>query len=186
MAIVLGGWLLTSCGSGTQASAPPVARPAATAAQGSSPSTVLQMLERALQEQTHQQYAQAVGDFLAVVKADPGNHIAWYDLGVIAHLHAEDSMAISDYQSALVGDPNYIPALYNLAVLQTAGQPKVAASLYEQVIRLQAGNADARLNLGFVLQSLGQAAAAKAQFAAAIRLDAQLASRVPVAEGGRA
>ena len=184
MAIVLGGSLLTSCGGGTPASAP-VTRPAATA-QSSSPSTVLPILERALQEQTHQQYAQAVGDFLAVVKADPGNQIAWYDLGVIAHLHAEDSMAITDYQSALVGDPDYIPALYNLAVLQGAGQPKAAAILYQKVIRLQPGNADARLNLGFVLRTLGQTAAAKAQFAAAIRLDPQLASRVPVAEGGRA
>jgi tetratricopeptide (TPR) repeat protein len=192
LATVLLGLMLAACGRGSSASAPPsttAARQATsppTSAPHTTPSSLLPTLQRALYEQTHEQYAEAVVDFLSIVKADPANQIAWYDLGVIAHTDGQNAQAISDYRSALAGDPDYIPGLYNLAVLETADQPKDAAALYQQVIQLQPNSADAHLNLGFILESLGQAANAKAQFADAIHFDAALASRVPAAEAGKA
>jgi tetratricopeptide (TPR) repeat protein len=121
-------------------------------------------------------------DFLNIVKADPASQIAWYDLGVIAHLHAEDAQAINDYEAALAGDPSYVPALYNLAVLETPTRPKDAAVRYGDVIRLQPANAAAHLNLGFVLKSLGQPVAAETQWNDAIRLAPALSARVPAAD----
>jgi tetratricopeptide (TPR) repeat protein len=146
----------------------------------------LPTLDRALREENSKQYAAAVADFLTVVKADPKNQIAWYDLGVIAGLHGETSQAVRDYQAAINGDATYVPALYNLATLEAATHPAVAVALYQRVIKLEPSDAAAHLNLGFALQSSGHVTAAKAQFVTAIRLEPALASRVPVADGGTA
>ncbi len=175
---------LAACGGGSAVSTPrPTPSTSAPAiAAHLTPALLLPTLNRALLEQTHKQYAAAVVDFLTVVKADPSSQIAWYDLGVIADLHAEDAEAITDYEAAIKGDPSYVPALYNLAGLETAGQPKAAAALYGDVIRLQPANAAAHLNLGFVLVTLGSPAAAKVQFADAIRLQPALSSRIPAAD----
>lgn len=182
---------LTACGSGSPAAtAPTTAQPTKTrpTTQGphATPPSVLPILNRALREQDQGQYARAVVDFLAVVKADPTSQIAWYDLGVIAGRHRETAGARRDYQAALHGDADYVPALFNLAQLDAPGDPRTAATLYQHVVRLQPKNANARLNLGFVLRSLGRGAAAKSQFAQAIRLDPRLASRVPATDRGAA
>jgi Tfp pilus assembly protein PilF len=175
---------LASCGAGSSASAshPTPSTTAAATAAHLTPTSLLPTLNRALSEQTHKQYAAAVVDFLNVVKADPNSQIAWYDLGVIAQLHAENAQAITDYETAIKGDPSYVPALYNLAVLEAPSQPKSAAALYNDVIRIQPASAAAHLNLGFVLLSIGSRAAAKVELADAIRLDPAFASRVPAAD----
>jgi tetratricopeptide (TPR) repeat protein len=124
--------------------------------------------------------ALAVSDFLAVVKADPSDKLAWYDLGVIAHRAGQDPEAIRDYRAALVAHPTYFPALYNLAILQTARDPKGAVQLYRRALAVEPRNAAAHLNLGFLLQSQGQHAAGSSEIAKAVALDPSLASRVPV------
>jgi len=129
--------------------------------------------------QAHGDHALAVADFLAVVKRDPRNKFAWYDLGDIADQAGQQVQAAGDYRRSLGIDPNYVPALFNLAVLETAGAPTAAATLYTQVLRVAPGDADAHLNLGFVLRSLGQTAAGDRQIATALRLDPSLAGRIP-------
>jgi tetratricopeptide (TPR) repeat protein len=166
--------------SGSQSTSP------TTSANHKTPASLLPTLDRALREENSKQYAAAVADFLTVVKADPSNQIAWYDLGVIAALHSETAQAIRDYQAAINGDPTYVPALYNLATLEATAHPAVAMGLYQRVIKIEPGNAAAHLNLGFALESLGRTTSAKAQFVTAIRLEPALASRVPVADGGTA
>jgi Tfp pilus assembly protein PilF len=123
--------------------------------------------------------ALAVVDFLAVVRTDRSNYIAWYDLGVIATENGQATQAANDYLSSLSGNPKYVPALYNLAILETAKQPQTAAELYQKVINIQQNDADAHLNYGFLLESMGQRLAGQLQIAAAVQLDPSLNPRVP-------
>jgi Tfp pilus assembly protein PilF len=123
--------------------------------------------------------ALAVVDFLAVVRTDRSNYIAWYDLGVIATENGQATQAANDYLSSLSGNPKYVPALYNLAILETAKQPQTAAELYQKVINIQQNDADAHLNYGFLLEALGQRLAGQLQIAAAVQLDPSLNPRVP-------
>ncbi len=122
--------------------------------------------------------ALAVADFLAVVKTDPRNPYAWYDLGVIAGQAGQPAEAAADLQRSIAADPRFVPALYNLAVIRTADAPAVAAQLYERAVRIEPKDAIAHLNLGFVLKTLGRTAAGNAQIATALRLDPSLATRV--------
>lgn len=123
--------------------------------------------------------ALAVSDFLAVVKADPANDVAWYDLGVIADQAKQQSHARKDYRAALASHPTYFPALSNLAILETPGDPSGAAALYCRAIAVEPRNGPAHLDLGFLLRSQGQSAAGTSEIATAVSLDPALASRVP-------
>jgi len=121
--------------------------------------------------------ALAVADLLDVVKQDPRNKFAWYDLGDLAGRAGQPAQAAADYRRALGIDPGYVPALYNLAVLETAGTPADAAALYQRVLRAAPGDAAAHWNLGHVLRTLGRTSAGDAQIATALRLDPSLADR---------
>lgn len=140
-------------------------------------------LNRAVHEEVSGNEAQAVVDFLMIVKTDPRNQIAWYNLGVIAGRNGQSNQAERDYRAALGGDPHYVPALYNLAVLEAPAHPAQAVVLYRQVVRLQPKMAAAHLNLGFALEALRQQAAGKAQIASALKLDPSLSSRLPTGGG---
>ena len=91
--------------------------------------SIVSELDRAVHEEVIGNDARAVVDFLAVVKADPRNHIAWYNLGVIADRNGQASQAVTDYRSALVGDAHYVPALYNLAELEAPAHAPEASAL---------------------------------------------------------
>jgi Tfp pilus assembly protein PilF len=69
--------------------------------------------------------------------------------------------------------------VFNLAVDTAKSDPSTAEQLYFKVIAQQPTFAAAWLNLGFILQSQGQTAQAKADWAKAIALDSSLASRIP-------
>ncbi len=163
------GLVLSACGGGpsTQSAAP------------STTTGIGSILTRAIHEMNSGNDAHAVTDFLAVVKADRKNYIAWYDLGVLAQGTHQANVAANDYLSSLGDNPKYVPALYNLAILETAKQPKEAATLYQDAIAAEPNDADAHLNLGFVLETLGQQLAGEEQIALAVKLDPSLNSRVP-------
>jgi len=150
------------------------------------PAALQSKLEQAIADENDGRYAAAAAGFLAVVKADPKNTIAWYDLGVMARRSGKDTQAFGDYRRALAGDPKYVPALYNLAELEAPHHPGEAAALYRKVLAADPKNAGARLNLGFALLAEGKTADGKAALAAAIKQQPSLASRVPVADGGTA
>jgi Tfp pilus assembly protein PilF len=141
-------------------------------------------LTKAIHELNAGMDAQAVADFLRIVKVEPKNQIAWYDLGVIAQQRGQTAQAEHDYRSSIAGDATYVPAIYNLAVLEAPTAPSTAETLYQLAIKLQPNNADAHLNLGFVLQQLGQPAAGGLQLARAVKLDPSLASRIPTTTTG--
>lgn len=180
--LVVVGAVLTTLFSACGGAHPTAATPTTTAANA----LVTQRLDMAVAEQNKSENAAAVADFLAVVKLDPENKIAWYDLGLIAQQENQENQAISDYLHSLGGDPDYVPSLYNLAILETATSPSYAVGLYTRLLRLQPDDAAAHLNLGFVYMNENRAAQAKTQFSAAIRLDRALASRIPKLMGGTA
>lgn len=164
VAVTLLSLILASCGSGN----------------GSGSSTTIDtQLADGIHAQAKGDSALAVADYLAVVKRDPSNKLAWYDLGVIAHQAGQDTEAAKDYQAALASDAHYVPALYNLAILKTATDPKTAEQLYETAAEVEPKNAKVHLNLGFVLKMLGQDAKGNAEIAQAVKLDPSLAPRVP-------
>ncbi len=146
---------------------------------GSSASPVNPKLSEGIRAEESGNSALAVSDFLAVVKADPTDNVAWYDLGVIAHQAGQDPQAVKDYRAALAAHPNYFPALYNLAVLESGSNPAGAVALYRRAISAEPKNGAAHLNLGFLLRSLGKGAAGTEEITKAVSLDPALASRVP-------
>ena len=163
------GLILSACGGGP---ATPSAAPTTTTGIGS-------ILTRAIHEMNSGHDAPAVADLLAVVKADRQNYVAWYDLGVLAQRTHQANLAANDYLSSLGSNPKYVPALYNLAILETAKQPEAAARLYQDAIDAKPNDADAHLNLGFVLETLGQQLAGEEHIAYAVKLNPSLNSRIP-------
>jgi Tfp pilus assembly protein PilF len=173
VAVVAGlGLALSACGGGSPAASPPAKVP------------VDATLTKAIHALDSGDKATAVADFLLIVREDPKNQIAWYDLGYIAQENDQDSQAIHDYQSSLAGDPNYVPALYNLAILDTPSAPQTAATLYERAIKVEPDDADAHLNYGFLLETLGQEKASQEQLFRAVQLDPTLKSRIPASASG--
>ncbi|HEY8741360.1 MAG TPA: tetratricopeptide repeat protein [Candidatus Dormibacteraeota bacterium] len=122
---------------------------------------------------------EAINDYNKVLAHDPKNKYAYYDLGLIDQQAGRNDSAEKRYRSALTVDPQFEPALFNLAILRTVPSRSEAENLYRQVITVDAKNAAAHLNLGFVLKSEGRTDEASAEFATAVALDAQLAPRVP-------
>jgi len=123
-------------------------------------------------DDAEQLYRQALGH-------DPHSAFAYYDLGTIEQQRGQVTTAIDAYEAALDSDPTLVPALYNLAVLETVSTPADAIKRYQDVIRLDPGNALAHLNLGFLYVTLGEASAAQSEFTAAVRLDPTVRPRIP-------
>jgi tetratricopeptide (TPR) repeat protein len=136
-------------------------------------------LNAGLNAQVHGQTAEAVADYHKVLSKDPHNKYAYYNLGLIDQQAGQNATAEVDYRTALQIDPNFVPALFNLAILRTTPTPKEAEDLYSRVISVNPNYAAAYLNLGFLLISLGQIDAGKADLDRAVTLDPTLKSRIP-------
>jgi len=139
------------------------------------------LLQQGLTAQGAGNLDQARQDYLGVLKLDPTNKFAYYDLGVIAQQLGDANGAADNYHKALNVDANYKPAMFNLAVLETPIAPQTAISLYRQLLALNPNDANVHLNLGFVLKQVGQTADGDAELAAAVRINPAMASRLPPA-----
>ena len=158
---------------------------AACLACGSSPASTdssqseSQLLAAGLQAQTAGQYSVATTDYQQVLKDDPRNKYAYYDLGLIYQTEGNSAQAESNYRAALAIDPNFQNAIFNLATVRTSQAQQEAMQLYQHVVQLNPSWAEAHLNLGFVLIQLGQKAQGKAELAIAVKLKPELISRIP-------
>jgi Flp pilus assembly protein TadD len=121
----------------------------------------------------------ALEDFRQALAHEPRDAVAYYDLGTVQSAQGDTSPAVQDYDAALQFNGNYVPALYNLALLLTPSDPNEAVSLYQRAIEVSPADSAPYLNLGFVLHALGHDSEARTAFAAAVRIDPTLASRVP-------
>jgi Tfp pilus assembly protein PilF len=124
---------------------------------------------------------EAAADYKKVLAYDPKNQWAHYNLGLIEQWGGQNAAAEADYRAALKVDPNFVGALYNLAILRSTAAPQEAADLYRKAISVTPNMAIAHLNLGFLLENLGQMAEGKAELDRAVSLDATLQKRLPPA-----
>lgn len=117
--------------------------------------------------------------FEKVVAAEANNKFAWFNLGFIAQSRNQADEAISNYNKALEADANYKPALYNKAIALESKAPTTSMDIYRKVVSIDNKSSTAYLRLGILLSKSGDDAEARDAFAAAIRLDKELASAVP-------
>jgi tetratricopeptide (TPR) repeat protein len=117
--------------------------------------------------------------FEKVVAAEANNKFAWFNLGFIAQSRNQADEAISNYNKALEADANYKPALYNKAIALEGKAPTTSMDIYRKVVSIDNKSSTAYLRLGILLSKSGDDAEARDAFAAAIRLDKELASAVP-------
>lgn len=154
----------------------PLSHPSASTKQSA---TVL--LDEGLAAQLAGRPSEAADDYRKALQADPNNYWAYYNLGVIEQQAGRTDNAEHFYRSALALNPDLEPALYNLAIIRSGPSPKEAESLYRHAIAVAPRNAAAHLNLGFLLIQEGNKADGTAELEMAVKLDPQLASRLPPA-----
>lgn len=140
------------------------------------------LLNAGLSAQTAGRLGEAQGDYQKALQADPTNYWAYYNLGVIDQLAGRTASAESYYRRALALNPDLVPALYNLAISRTGPAASEAESLYLRASALEPKNAAVHLNLGFLLLQEGKTAEGHAELDTAVKLDPQLASRLPIAK----
>ena len=121
----------------------------------------------------------AQGDYQQAVGLNGNNKYAHYDLGTTYDAQGNHTQAVAEYKTAIAIDPNFVGALYNLGVDTAGTDPALAEQLYQKVVTLSPNDAAGWLNLGFVLIGMGQASAARVDWAKAVALDPTLASRIP-------
>ena len=82
-----------------------------------------------LQAEVQGDYATAQAKFEDLLKVDPSNKFANYNLGYIAQtVDKNNASAAKYYAAAIKTDPQYGPALYNLAIIKTANGDKAGAN----------------------------------------------------------
>lgn len=119
--------------------------------------------------------------FLQVIKRQPGQVSAYYDLGLAYQDQGDYREALRMYNKAQSLDQNFVPVLYNRAILYSRTDPQLAMFLYRRVIALQHDSPTAYLNLGLLEAAQGRALRGQAEkdLARAVRLEPALASRIP-------
>ena len=139
------------------------------------------LLTTALQAQVNGDISTAKATFEEVLKADPDNKLAHYNLGQIAQTSERDNAkAKAEYEATLKIDPAFTAALYNLAIIETAnGNKSAAIDLYKRAIASSPTDANSNLNLGFLLYDTGDKTGADIAFRKAIALNPALRTRIP-------
>lgn len=123
--------------------------------------------------------ATALHEYAAALQIDPADSPAYFDLGTVYDAQGRHAQAEAEYRAAVAVNPTFVFALFNLAVDTAPSDPQGAEALYRKVVTLQPSWAGAWLNLGFVLQSEGRSADARAAWAMAVSIDPSLGTRVP-------
>ncbi len=120
--------------------------------------------------------------YLEVLRLDPRNKFAYYNLGLISQTTGGMADAENHYRIALGIDPAFVAAQFNLAILKRdTGQYQEAVDLFRSVTTLEPENAAAYYNMGIVLRALGSAAEGDAAIGQARALNAQLPDPSPIA-----
>ena len=117
-------------------------------------------LNTAIHDQLQGNLSAAKSQYNEVLKADPTNVYAHYNLGLIAQTQHQGSTAEAQYRLALQSNPNFEPALFNLAIVLTGSAPAEAVTEYERAITVNPNDANAHFNLGLLLIKTGQTSTA--------------------------
>jgi tetratricopeptide (TPR) repeat protein len=120
----------------------------------------------------------AVGMFNELLKKEPGNVIAHYNLGVIYQKRNQIDAALREYGAALTTNASYVPALFNTATIYGNTDPPLAITTYRKVISLQPNAPTAYLNLGLLELGSGLEAQGIRDLTTALHQDPTLSSRL--------
>lgn len=137
------------------------------------------LLQGGLMQGRFQDFAGAAKTFRRVLKLDPGNKLAWYNLGVIAERDSRTADARAAYDKALKIDPSFVSALYNEAVLIEAKEPDQAIALLQRAVHADPKASTAYMRLGLALAKKGREDVAKDAFRHALAIDPALRPLVP-------
>ncbi|MFE4971638.1 tetratricopeptide repeat protein [Kitasatospora sp. NPDC056651] len=175
-AAAVGGWLHLAA-AGSTGAAPPVRGPAKSSPAAPPPAEVL--LQEGIKQGESKHYDLAESIFRQVLEREPGNKLAWYDLGVVAQQDNRPAEALAAYDSALKTDPDYQPALFNKAILLGPGDTDQAVSILRRIVAADPKAATAHLHLGYGLAKQGHRGEAEESFRTAVRTDPSLRPLVP-------
>ncbi|MGW9031167.1 tetratricopeptide repeat protein [Streptomyces sp. NPDC055722] len=137
------------------------------------------LLQSALVQEQRQDSKGASHTYKRVVEIDPGDKLAWYNLGVIAQRDGRTADAGAAFDKALKIDPNYTPALFNKAMLLKSSEPDQAIGLLKRAISAGPKSAVLRLQLGRLLAEKHRDDEAEVQFHRAAADNPSLSSQVP-------
>ncbi|MBO1416398.1 tetratricopeptide repeat protein [Streptomyces sp. FH025] len=137
------------------------------------------LLQAGIEQGELKNYDVAESIFRQVLELDPGNKLAWYNLGVIAQQNNRSAEALTAYDGALKADPAYQPALFNKAILLGPGDIDQAVSILRRIVAADPKAATAHLNLGYDLAKQGRRGEAEESFRTAVRTDPSLRPLVP-------
>lgn len=124
---------------------------------------------------------QATALYEEVLKREPANAVAHFNLGVAHQEAGRNAEAEKHYRQALDSNADFAPALFNLAILQErTGRVEEAVATYNKLLESNPNESPAHINLGYLyIDKLGNRAEAEAHFRKAVELDPNLISRVP-------
>ncbi|WP_329532604.1 tetratricopeptide repeat protein [Streptomyces sp. NBC_01450] len=137
------------------------------------------LFQSALLQEKYQDPEGAARTYQRVLRLDPRNKLAWYNLGVIAQRNDRTAEAREAYDKALKIDPKYASALYNEAILLKSSDTDRAVTLLKRAIAATPRAATAHLQLGWILAKKHRDDDAEAEFRRAVAADPSLYSQVP-------
>ncbi|WP_162002684.1 tetratricopeptide repeat protein [Streptomyces sp. CB01881] len=175
---VVTGWSKLSSPDTSTAPTAPTAKSEAAASDGSA-AMADALLQAGIKQGELNDFGGATRTFRQVLDLNPGNTLAWYNLGVIAQHDNRTAEAGMDYDNALKTDPAFQPALYNKAVLLEESDTDQAIEILQRIVAVDPKAATAYLHLGQALAKKGRDAEAEGAFGTAVRADPSLHQLVP-------
>ncbi|MDH6115424.1 tetratricopeptide (TPR) repeat protein [Kitasatospora sp. MAP12-15] len=176
---VVTGWVHLSEGDSTTASTTKAKPAAAAAAAAETASKVGALLQAGIKQGEISDFAGATKTFQQVLALDPGNKLAWYNLGVIAQHDDNAAAARTAYDNSLKTDPGFESALYNKAILLGSSDTDQAIAILQRIVAADPKAATAYLQLGQDQLKKSQDSEAKDAFGRAVRTDPSLQELVP-------
>jgi tetratricopeptide (TPR) repeat protein len=114
--------------------------------------------------------------WVQVLRINPNDARAHYNLGIVMERAGDAGGAIIRYEQAIRIKPDFAMAHYHLATaLQRVGKVADAIEHYEQVLRIEPDNADAHYHLGVALLAVGRRPEAIGHWEQALRIKPDLA-----------
>ncbi|KUO21908.1 hypothetical protein AQJ91_07195 [Streptomyces dysideae] len=138
------------------------------------------LMQTALLQQRQMHDSKGAADtYGRLLKLDPHNKVAWYNLGVIAQQDGKTADARAAYEKALKIDPSFTSALFNEAILLKSSDADRAIGLLKRAIAADPKDATAYLHLGQILAEKDRDEEAGEAFRHAVAADPSLHSQVP-------
>ncbi|SFG61772.1 tetratricopeptide repeat protein [Streptomyces mirabilis] len=138
------------------------------------------LMQTALLQQSEIHDSKGAADtYGRLLKLDPRNKVAWYNLGVIAQQDDEPDDARTAYDKALKIDPSFTSALFNEAILLKSSDPDRAIELLKKCIAADPKAGTAYLQLGQILAEKDRDDEAGEAFRHMAAIEPSLRSQVP-------